>query len=279
MRHRYPRPLLLALLLTAAAAAAASEFWLQPTRFAVAPGSRVHLGRWVGKSFRGTRWSGRSARLQQFTHFQPGTAAPADLTAAARQADTLHTSVTLLQPGLHLLALQTNDAYLTLPATEFEAYLKEEGLTDISWQRQRRKQQEQPGREAYRRCAKTLVLAGPAPAATDTTFRRRAGHPLELIPEQNPALLRAGASLTVLVLSEGKPLPSQAVRAWLRPTQGGQPAQEFTLRTNQNGRALLRLQYPADVLLTTVRMTALVRHPQADWQSTWASLTFGFAGR
>lgn len=277
MLHPYPRRLLLALLLTASAASA-SEFWLRPTRFAVAPGSRVHLGRWVGKGFRGTRWSGLSARLEQLLHFQPGVAAPADLTATARQADTLHTSVVLPQPGLHLLAFQTNDASLTLPAAEFEAYLKEEGLNDISWQRQKRKQQDKPGREAYRRCAKTLVLAGPAPAASDTTFRRRAGHQLEIIPEQNPALLKAGASLTVLVISEGRPLPSQAVRAWLRPT-GGQPPQEFTLRTNQNGRALLRLQHPAEVLLTTVRMTGLAKHPQADWQSTWASLTFGFSGR
>ncbi|RTQ47887.1 DUF4198 domain-containing protein [Hymenobacter gummosus] len=273
MRHRYASHLLLPLLLLATAATAA-EFWLRPTRFMVAPGSRVHLGRWVGAGFQGQRWTGLSTRLEQLTHFQPGTTEPQDLTAPARQADTLSTTVTLAQPGVHLLALRTNDAYLTLPAAEFEAYLKEEGLSDVLWQRQKRKQQDQPGREAYRRCAKTLVLAGTLPAA-DTTFRRRAGHPLEIIPEQNPYALKPGASLTVLVLADGAPLPSQAVHARLRPTDG-HPPQDFTLRTNQNGRALLRMQYPADVLLATMQMRRLSQHPQADWQSTWATLTFGF---
>lgn len=267
--------LLLPLLLLATAATA-HEFWLQPTRFVVAPGSRVHLGRWVGGDFRGERWGGLSARLEQLLHLQPATAEPQDLTAGARQADTLTTSVSVRQPGVHLLALRTNDAFLTLPAAEFEAYLKEEGLSDISWQRQKRKQQDKPGREAYRRCAKTLLLAGPAATAppADTTFRRRVGHPLEIIPEQNPYTLTAGASLTVLVLAEGRPAVAQAVQVWQKPLDG-QPTKHFTLHTNQNGRALFQIQRPASVLLAAVRMVPLVRHPQADWQSTWASLTFG----
>ncbi|RAK62943.1 DUF4198 domain-containing protein [Hymenobacter edaphi] len=272
--------LLLPCLLLAVSTALANEFWLQPTRFAVAPGSRVHLGRWVGADFKGTRWTGQSARLERLLHLPPGAAEPVDLTAPARQADTLSTTVELRQPGVHLLALRTNDAYLTLPAAEFEAYLKEEGLSDISWQRQRRKQQDKPGREAYRRCAKTLMLAGPAGAvsAADTTYRRRVGHPLEIIPEQNPYTLAPGASLTVRVLADGRPAAAQAVQVWLRPV-GGQPPKHFTLHTNQNGRALFQLQAPAEVLLAAVRMVPLAKHPQADWQSTWASLTFGAVGR
>jgi hypothetical protein len=276
MPHRYARYLLLPLLLLFAGSVLAHEFWLRPTRFVLAPGSRVHLGRWVGANFQGSRWPGLSARLEQLLHFQPGTAAPADLTAAARQTDTLQTTVTLTAPGVHLLALQTTEAAITLPAAEFEAYLKEEGLSDISWQRKQRKQQALPGRELYRRCAKTLVLAGAA-AAADTTFRRRVGHPLEILPEQNPYILRPGASLTLLVLSAGRPAPNQSVHAWLRPTDG-HPPQDFILRTNQNGRALLRMQYPADVLLAAVRMERAPAPAPADWRSTWASLTFAFPG-
>lgn len=273
------RPRFLLPLLLLATAATAHEFWLRPTRFIVAPGSRVHLGRWVGGDFRGERWTGLSARLEQLLHLQPGTAAPQDLTTEARRADTLGTTVVVRPPGVHLLALRTNDAYLTLPAAEFEAYLKEEGLTDISWQRQKRKQQEQPGREAYRRCAKTLLLVGSAAAVgADTTFRRRVGHPLEILPEQNPYTLPPGASLTVVVLAEGRPVAAQAVQVWQQPLDG-QPTKHFTLHTNQNGRALLQMQRPATVLLAAVRMVPLARHPQADWQSTWASLTFGASQR
>lgn len=273
----HPRLLLPLLLL--ATAATASQFWLQPTRFVVAPGSRVHLGRWVGGDFPGERWSGLSARLEQLLHLQPGTAEPQDLTAAARQTDTLSTTVTVRQPGVHLLALRTNDAFITLPAAEFEAYLKEEGLSDASWQRQKRKQQDKPGREAYRRCAKTLILAGSAATpGADSTFRRRVGHPLEILPEQNPYTLAPGASLTIVVLAEGRPVAAQAVQVWQKPLDG-QPTKHFTLHTNQNGRALFQVQRPATVLLAAVRMVPLAQHPQADWQSTWASLTFGPSGR
>ena len=273
------RPRFLLPLLLLASVATATPFWLRPTRFVVAPGSRVHLGRWVGGDFRGERWTGLSARLEQLLHFQPATAASQDLTADARQADTLSTTVLVRQPGVHLLALRTNDAFVTLPAAEFEAYLKTEGLTDASWQRHQRKQQEQPGREAYRRCAKTLLLAGPAaPAGPDSTFRRRVGHPLEIIPEQNPYTLAPGASLTFVVLAEGHPVAAQAVQVWQQPLDG-QPTKHFTLHTNQNGRALFQVQRPATLLLACVRMVPLRQHPQADWQSTWASLTFGPSGR
>ncbi|GAB2964894.1 DUF4198 domain-containing protein [Hymenobacter coalescens] len=270
--YRFLLPLLL---LTTAATA--NEFWLAPTRFTVPPGSRVHLGRWVGASFQGTRWTGASARLEQLLHLQPGVAMGTDLTAAARQTDTLQTTVVLAQPGTHLLALQTTEAFVTLPAAEFEAYLKQQGLENAQYLRQQRRQQGQPGREAYRRCAKTLLQAGPV-IPSDTTFRRALGHALEIIPEQNPYLLRAGASLTVLVRAEGEPAPRQPLQAWVRPTDGHAP-QHFTLHTNQNGRALLRLQYPAQVLLAAVRMVPLAPAGRADWQSTWASLTFAYSGR
>ncbi|KUG08297.1 DUF4198 domain-containing protein [Solirubrum puertoriconensis] len=255
--------------------ASASEFWLQPVRFVVAPGSCVHLGRWVGQQFRGERWSGNSQRLEELAHLQPG-GTRANLTATARQADTLQTSVLLKQPGTHMLGFRTNNATISMTGAEFTDYLRAEGLSDILALRQRRRQTTAPARERYRRCAKTLIQAGRA-TPTDTTWQRHLGHPLEILLEQNPYTLRPGAALTVVVLAAGRPASNQTVQAWLRPHAGGS-TQHFTLHTNNNGRTLLRLLHPADILLSIVRMEPYAAPAEADWQSTWATLTFAFPG-
>lgn len=226
----------------------------------------------------GERWAGKSSRITRLTHFAP--TGPQDLLAAATTADTLHAAVTFQEPGTHLVALATNNAFVTLDASQFNSYLKQEGLDYILLERQKRGSLNKPGREAYRRCATTLVQAG-APAALDTarTWSRPTGLPLELVPEQNPYTLKAGASLTVRVLAEGQPQAGQLVQMWQRSP--GQPVRISKLYSNQNGRVLFRLTGAGQYLVSTVRMVPATL-PEADWQSTWASLTFGFrpsAGR
>ena len=271
------RPLPLLLLLLAATAGLAHEFWLEPARFWVAPGATVHLRRFSGENFEGEAWTGRSARLTSFRHYAPGQPLT-DLLPAATAADTIHSTVTLRQPGTHLVALATNNALLTLPAEKFTAYLREEGLDYVLAQRQQRGQTDAPGREAYRRCAKTLVQAGPY-AATDTAraWARPVGLPLELVPEQNPYGLRPGAAFTVRVLRDGQPAAGQLVLLWRR---GARPLALLSkLRSNQNGRVLLHLPAPGEYLVSTVHMQPAAAPADADWQSTWSTLTFGLADR
>ena len=77
------------------------------------------------------------------------------------------------------------------------------------------------------------------------------------------------------VLRSGRPAPGVAVQVWQRQP-GGLPTSHFTTRANQNGRVLLRLSGPGPYLLAAVSMAeapAKLRD-RADWQSTWASLTF-----
>ncbi|QHJ09481.1 DUF4198 domain-containing protein [Hymenobacter busanensis] len=270
-----PRRLLLAALALLASAATAHEFWLRPARFVVQPGARVHVGRWVGQDFAGARWPGQSSRVEELVHLKPGNLRT-DLTGAATQADSLQTTVALDLPGTHVLALRTNEALISMKAEEFTAYLKEEGLEDILYLRTRRKLTDKPAKEAYRRCAKTLLLAGSSPRA-DTTWRTRVGHPLEIVAEQNPYALRVGASLTIRVWRNHLPADRQLVQAWVRPLDGS-PVQHLQLHTNLNGRAMLRLSQPATVLLAAVHMAPHPVPATADWQSIWASLTFAFPG-
>jgi len=265
------RALLLAALLTTAALTTAHEFWLQPPQFVVAPGATLSVRVMVGENFSGERWAGKADRITRFVHASSaGTAAL--LTAAA---DTIPTIVTFQQPGTHLVALATNNAYLELPANEFNTYLKEEGLDQVLLLRQQQNQLTTPGREAYRRCAKTLVQVGSVNSRdTARAYARPVGLPLELVPEQNPYVLRPGSLLTVRVLRDGQPLAGALVQVWQR--SGTQPARATRFFSNQNGRVLFRVAAPGSYLVSTVTMTPATDHTKADWQSTWASLTFGY---
>jgi len=271
-------------------AALAHAFWLQPASFRVAVGAAVPLRLLVGQNFAGTNWTRPTRRVRRFVRFGPTPADSAELRPALL-ADSLAPTLRCSAPGTHVVALTSQLAFIELPAAQFTAYLREEGLGLALRQRQEADESTtKPGREAYRRCAKALVLAtrGPAlpPAAADTAYRRVLGLPLELVPEQNPYRLRPGAALTVRVLSQGQPVAGAQVQVW-RPTpltgphhtpMPGTPAiTHFATYSNAQGRVLLRLPDAGPYLLATVRMEAApaALASRADWLSTWASLTFG----
>ncbi len=271
------RALPLLLLLAATSAALAREFWLAPARFWVVPGAAVHLRRLIGDNFAGTAWPGRRGRLTDFRHYAPGQPV-AGLLAAGPLTDTIQSTVLLRQPGTHLVALQTDNVLATLSADQFTAYLREQDFDYALAQREQRGQTAAPGREAYRRCATTLVQAGPY-LATDTAraWGRPVGLALELVPEQNPYGLRPGAALTVRVLAAGRPVAGQLVRLWQHGNQGSVLLTK--LHSNQNGRVLLHLPTPGEYLVSAVRLETAPAITGADWQSTWSTLTFGLADR
>lgn len=262
------------MLLVWSAASWASEFWLLPPRFFVAAGSRHNLHIFVGDDFTGERWLGKSTRLVSLRQYTATDSA--DLTAAATSTDTLRTTIAFQKPGLHLLALTTTTVFAEMAGDQFTAYLQEAGLDHALALRQQRGETGKSGRELYRRCAKTLILAGPA-SATDSAFARATGQPLELIPEQNPYTMKAGAALTVRLYSNGKPLSRALVQVWQRGAPGQKITRRTKLYTNQSGRVLFHLSAPGSYMLSAVCMVPTTDRQMADWQSTWTTLTFGFA--
>jgi hypothetical protein len=288
MRFASARYLLLALAILLATATLAHEFWLAPASYRVAVGTPVPVRLLVGENFAGQTWARPTRRVRRFVRVGPSGAADSTDLRPALLADSLAPALRCPTPGTHLLALTSQLAYIELPAAQFTAYLREEGLGYALRQRQEAGEANtKPGREAYRRCAKALVLASQGTtgrtlvADADTAFRRVLGLPLELVPEQNPYRLRPSAGLTVRVLSQGQPVAGALVQVW----QVGPPAAKpsatpavthFTTHTNAQGRVLLRLPGVGPYLLTTVRIENAppVLAARADWLSTWASLTF-----
>ncbi|MFC6225757.1 DUF4198 domain-containing protein [Hymenobacter artigasi] len=260
-------------------AALAHEFWLEAPRFRLQPGDTVNVHTFIGADFKGEPWTTKAAKIQCLTRFGPTPGDSTDLTPKnATDTDTFRTGFTFARPGTHIVLLQSTSSFIELPADQFTAYLREEGLDYALKLRQENDQMAQPGRETYRRCAKTLIQVGEAgatAAVTDSACRHVYGLPLELVPEQNPYRLAADKALTVRVLRAGRPAFGAAVQVWQRQP-GGLPTTHFTTRANQNGRILLRLSGPGPYLLAAVDMSAAPAklRARADWQSTWASLTF-----
>ncbi|MDU0372500.1 DUF4198 domain-containing protein [Hymenobacter endophyticus] len=260
-----------------AISALAGQFWLKPARFWVQPGQSVHIRRLTGEHLQGTVWSGTSRRVTGFWHCAPGQPV-ANLLPAVTAADTLQTTIQLAQPGTHLLALATDNLFVTFSAFNFAAYLQQEGLDYVAARRALAGDTVQPVREAYRRCAKTLVQAGPAlPRDTARAWGRVLRLPLELVPEQNPYTLLPGAAFTVRVLRAGQPVAGQQVVLWQRGN--GVISVVGRLRSNQNGRILFRLSGAGEYLAGTVRMEPAPKGIPADWQSTWSTLSFGLADK
>ncbi|QJX45569.1 DUF4198 domain-containing protein [Hymenobacter taeanensis] len=271
---RLPSCLLFAPLLLLAGAAAAQEFWLEPARFKIEPGTALHVRVFTGAHFQGKRWAGKASRITQLLHLSP--TGLEDVTATATAADSLRTTLTFTQPGTHLVALTTNQAFLQLSAADFTTYLQESGLGHIIALRKQRGEAEKPGREAYQRCATTLVQVGtPLPQDTARAWGRPLGLPVEILPEQNPTLLKSGMSITLRILAAGRPMAGQLVQVWQRGNFAIRPP--LKLRSNQNGRVLFRLQTPGEYLVSTVQMSAAPAHQQADWQSTWSTFTFAYS--
>ena len=262
----------------------AHEFWLEAPRFRLQPGATVYVHPLVGADFKGEPWSNKATKVLRLVRYGPAPTDSTDLTPApgAAPTDTFRTDFTFARPGTHVVLLRSTNSFIELAADKFTAYLREEGLDYALQLRQEREETAKPGRETYRRCAKALVQVGDAgatPASADSACLRVFGLPLELVPEQNPYRVAINKSLTVRVLRAGKPAGGTAVQVWQRQP-GGLPTTHFTTRANQSGRVLLRLSGPGPYLLAAVDMSAAPPRlrDRADWQSTWASLTFAGPG-
>jgi uncharacterized GH25 family protein len=250
--------------------ASAHDFWVQPQRFWVAPSDPVATSVQVGHGGRRAAWPVKVARVLDFRSVGPEGAS--DHRHRLRQGGT---EVPLSFPlaGTYVLAMQTNHADSVLPGPRFNAYLEEEGLTPALELRRRTGRTQTPGRELYSRRAKALVQVGPL-TGSQLHVTRPLGLTLEIVPERNPYALKTGEALPVRVVFEGEPLAGALVKFTDLSADAEPVAQQ---RTDGAGRTTFKAPGSGEWLLSVV-WTKPVKHPKADFDTTFASLTFGFSG-
>ncbi len=260
--------LTLLLALVASAPAGAHEYWLSTAPSRPAAGDTIAVRALVGMGFAGDVRPWQRERALRFERSDVVGAVTPDSARVAR--DSVWARVVARAEGT-LVWYESNFIGIELPADEFDAYLKEEGLDDPLDARSKLGQKRGPGRERYRRACKAWIAG--ADTAQLSAVRNL---PLEIVTLNDPGSARP---LHLRVLAAGTPVEGALVRAWRQPP-GSDPSRreavERTIegRTGTNGEIVLTLSGSGEWLVSTVRMIPSARPDEADWESTWASLTF-----
>jgi uncharacterized GH25 family protein len=244
----------------------AHEFWLAVEKFALKVGENVSISFLVGEDFAGETWQGKMASF--YLYSAKGKISIAELFPTKPEDKT---ELSFKEEGTHLLAFNSQNKFLELEPDKFLAYLEEDGLSEIIKLRQERKETDKKGRELYQRCAKTLLQVG---KKTDEIHKTKVGHTLEIIPEQNPYTLQDKSPLQFKVLFKKKPLPNQIIKVWRK--KEGKLLSKTDIKTDEQGMISITLEKQGDYMISTVKMIPHPKPTEADWQSYWGSLVFGF---
>lgn len=248
----------LAAMLAAAALGAgpatAHDFWIEPSDFDPEPGATVRLGLRVGEAFEGKPVRRSSRHLERFV------AVDDSGETAIRGFEGRDPAGLFRMPeGPVAIVYDSARSSIELEADRFEDYLVSEGLESIVEARRAAGDSDEPGREVFSRCAKTL-LGDPQDRVT--------GLPLELVLESH-----ATDEATFRLLHEGAALPGVLVVAYPR----AEPDLSHRARTDPSGSVTLPLGL-GEWLVKAVHMVPAPEDADADWESLWASLTFRKVG-
>jgi uncharacterized GH25 family protein len=242
------------------------EFWLQTKKFRYALGEEMNVAFLVGENFEGEPWDLKKNKIEklELSHL----AKSIDLRQQVKPEAKEKLKYKFAEEGTYLLSMESNNAFIELEAEKFNDYLKEDGLDDVLDIRTKTNTLNKPSREFYSRHVKLLVQAG---KKTDGSFKKKTGMRLEIIPAQNPYLLKSGDYLQCLVLFDGKPSPHQMIKVW---NKIGNTTFQQNNYTEDDGMIKFPISSKGPWMVSTVKMIASEK-PGADWQSFWGSLVFG----
>lgn len=261
--------IVISLLLLFGTALSAHEFWLEPQHFYLKKGESLTLKFLVGENFEGENWKGNHGSVEKLNLFYNGIQDDlVQLLPDSTVGDSL--KLQFFDEGTAVIGYLSTNKFIILDSAKFLEYLKEDGITNAIAYRQEHHETDSSGREFYKRCAKTILQVG---NKMDNSFSQVYGFPTEFIPLTNPYQLKNGESLSVKVLVNGIPAAGMLVKAWHR--FNGKT--EITdLHTDEKGIVSMPVSLSGKWMLSNVRMERIKPGEQADWQSFWASLTWGY---
>jgi uncharacterized GH25 family protein len=259
---------LVIILLTFISSLSAHEFWLNPDKFIYKRTEEINIRFLVGENFKGENWEGNKERIKSLQIYYDGV--NDDLSPVITEAAGDSIEYFMIDEGTNLIAFNSNNSFIEMDPLQFEAYLKEDGLTNALEYRKQNNETGCPGREFYQRCAKTLLQVGPV---TDKTFAITTGLPIDIIPSLNPYELNNKDLFRAKVFYKRSPLVNALVKVWHR-LKGKTAKKE--LRTDANGEIVFPVATKGKWMISTVKMERLIDNPICDWQSYWGSLTWGY---
>src|SRR5213075_3042011 len=107
------------------------ELWLHPDKFIYKRGETINLKFLTGEKFKGRNWNGSNDDVDVLRlFFEDVIDKNLDNDLSARNGDSLQ--IAMLDEGTIVLSLQTKNSFRDVKANEFNDYLLENGLTEIS---------------------------------------------------------------------------------------------------------------------------------------------------
>lgn len=186
-------------------ASSAHDFWLAPSTYRLTAPSEVPVSVLMGHPKDRLTWPVDPQRIVALRTVGPDGVRDQQSGLADYDQDEV-LPIGLDAPGLHILTIETTNAFSELPATQFEDYLAEEGLTLIQLDRIHRGATDTPGTELYSRRGKALLQVGPVLPTDISRLRRPVGLTLEIIALDHPQTWVEGEILNVKVMFRGQPM-------------------------------------------------------------------------
>jgi Domain of unknown function (DUF4198) len=246
----------------------AHDFWIAPDSYR-SPGTKadIRTSFRVGTASEVENWNLRRERIVALRSFGPDGVADqqADLEPGQPGFATLRFAVA----GSHIVTLESVAVESDLPADEFNDYAAHEGLANVLAWRAQNGQTRANGRETYARRAKAIVQTGKR--LTDVT--RPLGQSLEIVPLRHPLGLKPGEALPVELRFRGRPLAGARI---VIESLSGLAGSNATTITDSAGRASFAIPAKGNWKIATVWSVPITGNPRADFDTLFASLTFGY---
>ncbi len=247
----------------------AHEYWIEPLDFTPELGARASAELRVGQDFKGDVL----AYIGVFTLGYQVTDASGTRELKGRDGDRPALSFETQMPGLNIMSYQTTQNRVRFDEWEtFATYFNNQGMPETGERHRERNLPPTGFSELYSRYVKSLLAVGGESTGAD----REIGMRTELVALANPYALPFGEALPVQLFYEGAPLPDKQISIFARSQNPGEEGflETSKLRTDENGRALIKVVSGRRYMLNSVHLIEVEGRGEVVYESFWASLTF-----
>lgn len=245
------------------------EFWIQPNKFIYKRGETVNLRFRVGEKFSGENWTGSKDKVNSLRlYFDDVTDKNLDDNLGSNTGDSLQ--LAMLDEGTVMVTLNTTNTFIDRDPKDFNDYLKEGGLTAAMAYRQKTGDTVKHGLEYFQRSVKTIFQVG---GKTTESCKRKTELPLDIVPAEHPYSVSKDGHFKVKVFFKGEKLKKAKVKVWHK-LENKVSQLEYT--TDEDGEIKFFLSPEGQWMVSCVKMVRLTNDLQAEWQSYWGSLTWGY---
>lgn len=245
------------------------EFWIQPDKFIYKRTEPINIKFLVGENFDGDNWTGNKDKVNSLRlYFADVSDKNLDDNLSNNNGDSLQ--LAMIDEGTVMMTLNTKNSFIDLEAEKFNEYLEKDGLTEAKEYRQKNGDTIKNGLENYQRSVKTIFQVG---ERFTNVYKQKTDLPLDIIPTEHPYKVAKDGNFKLKVFFLGEKLKNSKVKVWHK-LDNKVSQQDYI--TDDEGEIKFFLSGEGEWMVSCVKMVRLQNDPQAEWQSYWGSLTWGY---